>query len=84
MAACQYSCLSYPAYKSHLFCAALHCHLQPVWLYHIFYHYLMKDTIFRNLMIVTCVLIFPTIYFLKYSYYNKNSAIYHKSAKVFM
>ena len=57
MAACQYSCLSYPAYKSHLFFAALHCHLQPVWLYLIFYYYLTKDTIFgrENLLIVTNV-----------------------------
>ena len=24
----------------------LHCHLWPVWLYHIFPHYLINDTIF--------------------------------------
>jgi hypothetical protein len=27
-------------------CAVLHCHLWPVWLYHIFQHYLINGTIF--------------------------------------
>jgi hypothetical protein len=31
-----YSCLSYPACKSHLFCAKLYCHLWLVWLNHSF------------------------------------------------
>jgi hypothetical protein len=31
-----YSCLSYPAFKSHLFCGEFYCHLWAVWLYHIF------------------------------------------------
>jgi hypothetical protein len=34
-----YSCLSYQACRSPLFCAVLYCHLWPVWLYHIFPHY---------------------------------------------
>jgi hypothetical protein len=42
---CVWSFLSYPAYKAHLFCAALYCCLWPVWLYHIFPHYLINDTI---------------------------------------
>jgi len=37
MGVCLYTCLSYPAYKSHLLCAALYCHLWPAWLYHIFH-----------------------------------------------
>jgi len=28
-------CLSYPACKSHLFCAVLYCHLWPAWFYFI-------------------------------------------------
>jgi len=35
-----YSCVSYPARKGHHFCATLYIHLWPVWLYHIFLHYL--------------------------------------------
>jgi hypothetical protein len=40
-----YSSLKYPACKSHLFWAALYCHLWPIWLYHIFPH-LINGTIF--------------------------------------
>jgi hypothetical protein len=36
--------LSYPARKSA--CDVLYCHLWPVWLYHIFPHYLINDKIF--------------------------------------
>jgi hypothetical protein len=32
---------NYPGRKAH----APHCHLQPVWLYHIFPHYLINGTI---------------------------------------
>jgi hypothetical protein len=45
---CVCSCLSYPACKLHLFRFILYCHLWPVWLYHIFPHYLMNGTIFRK------------------------------------
>ena len=31
---CLYACLSFPACKLQLICAALYCHLWPVWLYH--------------------------------------------------
>jgi hypothetical protein len=49
MSACLHSCLSYPAFKSHIFCAVLYCHLWHVWLYHIITHYLINGTIFgRN------------------------------------
>ena len=30
------------------FCAVLHCHVWPVRLYHIFPHYIIKDTIKKN------------------------------------
>ena len=40
MALCLHSCLSHPACKLHLFRPALHCHLQPLWAYHIFPRYL--------------------------------------------
>jgi len=32
--------------RANRFCAALYCHLWPVWLYHNFTHYLKKSTIF--------------------------------------
>jgi len=31
------SCVSYPAYKSHIFCATLYCFLLLVWFYQIFH-----------------------------------------------
>jgi hypothetical protein len=40
------SCLIYRACKSHLFCAVLYCRLWPVWLKHVFPHYLINGTIF--------------------------------------
>jgi hypothetical protein len=30
-----YSCVSYPAYKTHMSYAALHFHVWRVWMYHI-------------------------------------------------
>ena len=54
-----YSCLSYPASKSHLFCAVLYRHLWLVWLYHIFPHYLKNGAIFGKLLLNTkCVFLF--------------------------
>ena len=44
MKVCLYPSLSYPACKSHPFCAVLYYHLLSVWLYYIF-PYLMKGTI---------------------------------------
>ena len=46
MSLCLYSCLSYPACKLHLFCAALYRHLWPVWPYRIFPQYLINGRIF--------------------------------------
>ena len=42
--------------KSELFSTELYCHLWPFWLYHIFPHYSMKDTIFlKYLLNINCV-----------------------------
>jgi len=41
-----YSCHSYPTFRAHLFWVVLNCHLCPVWLYHMFSHCLIHDTIF--------------------------------------
>jgi len=38
MNVCLYSCLSYLACKSRVFCAILYCRLWPIWLHHIFPH----------------------------------------------
>jgi hypothetical protein len=66
MSACLYSCRSHPARKSHLFCAVLYCDLWPVWLYHIFLHYLTNGKTFEKKMflniLVKCVLIFSTTF----------------------
>jgi len=52
--------LTYPACKAHV--QHLYCHLWPIWLYHIFPHYLTKSTNFEEKMIEEkmCVLIFST------------------------
>ena len=56
MSVCLFSCLSYPAWPSHLFCTILYCHLWPVQLYHIFPHYLIYGTIFtKNFLNTKCV-----------------------------
>jgi hypothetical protein len=40
-------------------CGVLHCHLWPVWLYHIFPHYLINGTIFgKKLLNIKCVFSF--------------------------
>jgi hypothetical protein len=40
----------------HLFCAALNCHLWPVWLFHNFPHYPIKGMIFgTNVNINVCL-----------------------------
>jgi hypothetical protein len=44
---CVFTCCNL-ARKLHLFCAALCCHLWPVWLYWIFRHYLAHSKIFRK------------------------------------
>ena len=52
---CPYCCPSHPACKSHIFCIISHCHLRPVWLYHVSPHYLINDMILgKNLMNIKC------------------------------
>ena len=46
--------ITYPACKAH----APYCHLRPVWLYHIFPHYLINGKIFLKLLNIKCVLWF--------------------------
>jgi hypothetical protein len=60
---CLYSWLSYPAGRSHPFCAVLYCHLWRVWLYHIFQHCLIIGMILgKSLLNIKCVLIFSTTF----------------------
>jgi hypothetical protein len=49
--------ITYPKLPStHSACAVLYCHLWPVWLYRIFPHYLINDTIFgKKLLNIKCV-----------------------------
>ena len=48
--------LVFPACKAHLFYAALYYHGCPVWLFHIFPHYLIKGSIFgKTLLNIKCV-----------------------------
>ena len=53
---CVYYCVTYPARKSHLFCAALCFHLWPVWLYH--FHIISLTAVFWKKVIEhdVCVL----------------------------
>jgi len=48
MSVCLYSCLSYPAGKSHSFCAVLYCQVWHVWFYNIFPCYLTNSIIFKT------------------------------------
>ena len=69
MSVCLYSCLCYPACKSHFFCAILHYHPWPVWFnIYIFPHYLMKGKIFGKKFNESkmCVLIFSYNFCLKF------------------
>jgi hypothetical protein len=52
-------CPHYPPCKSHPFCAALCCHLWPVWFCHIFILYFINGTIFgkKNIVYKMCVLV---------------------------
>jgi len=54
---CVYS-LSYPDDT----CAALYCHLWPVWLYHISPHYFINGTIFVNKHMLNFILCFNLLY----------------------
>jgi hypothetical protein len=50
--ACMYSCLS----NTKRVCAILWCHLWPLWLHHIFRHYLINGAIFgKKLLNIKCV-----------------------------
>ena len=58
MSLCLYSCC-YLACMLHIFCTVLYCLLWPVWLYHIFPHYLINGTIKKKKILnIECVLIF--------------------------
>jgi hypothetical protein len=71
-----YFCVWYPAGKSHLCCAALYCHLWPVWLYQIVPHYPINGTIFgKNVLNIKCVLFPATIFVLKIFLCKKNSQL---------
>ena len=82
---CLYSCLSYPACKSHLFCAVLYCHLWHFWLYHIFPRYLINGMIFEKKIFIEYKIIFSTTSVRNISHSKKYSAsYYHKCTQVFM
>jgi hypothetical protein len=65
---------------------ATYC-LHPLWLHHIFRHYLINGTIFGKNVIEykMCVLIFSTTFIWNISHSKKNSLrYYHKCVNVFM
>jgi hypothetical protein len=65
--------------------AVLHCLLCPVWLYHIFPHYLLNVTISRKrLLNIKCVLISSTNFVWNTSHSKKNSARHHVCKHVSM
>ena len=76
LSVCLYSCLSCPALKVHLFCAALYCHVWPVWLYHIVQHYLINGKISGKKIIESkiCVLISSTAFVWNIYQFMENSA----------
>ena len=79
MSGCLYSCFSYAACRSHLFCAILYCHLWPVCLYYIFSHCLINSTILENRQYWTkmFVLVLSTTFIWNISHYEKNPARYY-------
>jgi hypothetical protein len=87
-----YSCPSHTACTVHLLYTALYCHVWPIWLYHIFPHYLMNGIIFEkkkkkkiNIECKMCVLIFSTTFVCNICHSKYNSAIqYHKCTWDFM
>ena len=78
---CVYSFRSHPACKAHLFYAALYCHVWPVWLCHVFPHYLMKGAIYHKVCVFWLCLQFLSETFL----IVKNISVrYHQCKPVFM
>jgi hypothetical protein len=83
---CLYPCLISPVCKSNHFCP-IHCHLWPVWLYHIFSTWSHKRHDFRGwgcwggrrkLLNLRCELIFLTTFVWNICYSKKNSARSYK------
>jgi len=75
---CLYFCFSYLVLKSHLFCAAVYCHLWPGLLYTL-PHKLEDFRKKKKLLNKTYVLIFSTVFVRKISLSKKNSrSHYHK------
>ena len=76
--------LSYPATQSA--CAVVYCNLWPLWLHHVFRHFLINGTVFGKEVIghKMCVLIFSAAFVWNISDSEKNSAsCYHKCENVF-
>ena len=68
-------------------CDAPPYYFRPLWLHHIFRHYLIKGTIFGKRVTEhkMCVLIFSTTFIYNISHPKKNLARYwHKSENIFM
>ena len=76
---CLHMCrLTYPVW----YMWAPHC-LRPLWLHHIFWHYLIKSTIFRKKSLNMSVLIFSTTFIWNTSHYKKKSTTYcHKCENI--
>ena len=76
--------LANSAYNAH----APYCHLRPVWLHHIFPHYLINGTISWKKKVTepkVCVLIFSTNFVWNISHCKKHSTSYcHKCENVLM
>jgi hypothetical protein len=74
--------LSYAACNAH----APHCHLWPVWLYHIFPHSLINGTFFvKTLLQIKNTFWFSTNFVWNFSHFKKNWARhYHKCTYLFM
>jgi len=73
---CLYSCLSYPACKSHIFCAVLYFHLWPVRLYYYSstLSYKQHDFLLKYFEQKIRVSIFSTMFVWNIAHSEKNSA----------
>jgi hypothetical protein len=84
MNVCLYSCLTYPVCKSHLFCAALYCHLWLAWALPYFSALSHKQQDFRKKIEHNMYVFLYGFYLKNFSLKNNSGRYYHKCTQLFM
>jgi hypothetical protein len=81
------SCITYLTYKVHIFCAVLCYLVWPVWLYHIFPHYLIPGNIFGHKVIKhkMRVLIFcPFFFFFFFKHFSFSAILSEMLSQIYV